>query len=116
MLVIDDVSLRVAGRLLIERSTVQIPDGARVGLIGRNGTGKSSLFRAIAGDITVEHGGFFRPARATIGRLPQEAPDGPERLVDIVLAGHRERTALLPEAELAIDPHRIAEIHSPLAD
>ena len=72
MLVIDDVSLRVAGRLLIERSTVQIPDGARVGLIGRNGTGKSSLFRAIAGDIAVEHGGFAYPARAAIGRLPQE--------------------------------------------
>jgi ATP-binding cassette subfamily F protein 3 len=116
MLVIDDVSLRVAGRLLIERSTVQIPDGARVGLIGRNGTGKSSLFRAIAGDIAVEHGGFFRPARATIGRLPQEAPDGPELLIDLVLAGHRERTALFAEAETAVDPHRIAEIQSRLAD
>jgi ATP-binding cassette subfamily F protein 3 len=116
MLVIDDVSLRVAGRLLIERSTVRIPDGARVGLIGRNGTGKSSLFRAIAGDIAVEHGGFFRPARATIGRLPQEAPDGPELLIDLVLAGHRERTALFAEAETAVDPHRIAEIQSRLAD
>src|ERR1700732_4015108 len=110
MLVIDDVSLRVAGRLLIERATVQIPDGARVGLVGRNGTGKSSLFRAIAGDIAVEHGSFARPARATIGRLPQEAPDGPERLIDLVLAGNRARTALLQEAETATDPHRIAEI------
>jgi ATP-binding cassette, subfamily F, member 3 len=116
MLVIDDVSLRVAGRLLIERATVQIPDGARVGLVGRNGTGKSSLFRAIAGDIAVEHGSFARPARATIGRLPQEAPDGPEPLIDIVLAGDRERTALIREAETAADPHRIAEIQSRLAD
>jgi ATP-binding cassette subfamily F protein 3 len=70
MLVIDDVSLRVAGRLLIEQATVQIPDGARVGLVGRNGTGKSTLFRAIAGDLAIEHGNFARPARATIGRLP----------------------------------------------
>src|SRR5215813_14081202 len=116
MLVIDDVSLRVAGRLLIERATVQIPDGARVGLVGRNGTGKSSLFRAIAGDIAVEHGSFARPARSTIGRLPQEAPDGPDRLIDIVLAGDRERTALLREAETATDPHRIADIQSRLAD
>ena len=116
MLVIDDVSLRVAGRLLIEQATVQIPDGARVGLVGRNGTGKSSLFRAIAGDIAVESGSFARPARATIGRLPQEAPDGPEHLIDIVLAGNRERTALLAEAETATDPHRIAEIQSRLAD
>ena len=116
MLVIDDVSLRVAGRLLIEHATVQIPDGARVGLVGRNGTGKSTLFRAIAGDIAVEHGSFARPARSTIGRLPQEAPDGPEPLIDIVLAGDRERTALIREAETAADPHRIAEIQSRLAD
>jgi ATP-binding cassette subfamily F protein 3 len=116
MLVIDDVSLRVAGRLLIERAMVQIPNGARVGLVGRNGTGKSSLFRAIAGDIVVEHGSFARPARATIGRLPQEAPDGPERLIDLVLAGDRERACLLQEAETATDPHRIAEIQSRLAD
>jgi len=116
MLVIDDVSLRVAGRLLIERATVQIPDGARVGLVGRNGTGKSTLFRAIAGDIAVEHGSFARPARSTIGRLPQEAPDGPEPLIDIVLAGDRERTALIREAVTAADPHRIAEIQSRLAD
>src|SRR5215467_14233021 len=116
MLVIDDVSLRVAGRLLIEHATAQIPDGARVGLVGRNGTGKSTLFRAIAGDIAVEHGSFARPARATIGRLPQEAPDGPEPLIDIVLAGDRERVHLLREAETAADPHRIAEIQSRLAD
>src|ERR1700719_2197820 len=116
MLVIDDVSLRMAGRLLIERATAQIPDGARVGLVGRNGTGKSTLFRAIAGDIAVEQGSFARPARATIGRLPQEAPDGPESLIDIVLAGNRERSRLLAEAETATDPQRIAEIQSRLAD
>src|SRR5215471_7212779 len=99
MLIFDDVSLRVAGRLMVDRATLQIPRGARVGLVGRNGTGKSSLFRAIVGDIAVERGGFVRPARDTIGRLPQEAPAGPERLIDIVLAGDRERMALLQEAE-----------------
>jgi len=116
MLVIDDVSLRVAGRLLIERATVRIPDGARVGLVGRNGTGKSSLFRAIAGEIAIERGEFLRPARATIGRLPQEAPDGPESLLAVVLAADRERAALLEEATTATEPHRIAEIQSRLAD
>ncbi len=116
MLVIDDVSLRVAGRLLIEHASAQIPDGARVGLVGRNGTGKSTLFRAIVGDLAVEHGRFSWPTRASIGRLPQEAPNGPESLIDIVLAGNRERSALLAEAETADDPHRIAEIQSRLAD
>jgi ATP-binding cassette subfamily F protein 3 len=49
MLCINDLSVGVAGRLLIERASAQIPDGARVGLVGRNGTGKSTLFRVIAG-------------------------------------------------------------------
>jgi ATP-binding cassette subfamily F protein 3 len=39
MLVLDNLSLRVAGRLLIDDTSVQIPTGARVGLVGRNGTG-----------------------------------------------------------------------------
>jgi len=116
MLVIDDLTLRIAGRALLEGASAQVPDGARVGLIGRNGAGKSTLFRAIAGDIAPEHGAIALPARARIGRLPQEAPDGPERLIDLVLAADRERTALLAEAEAAHDPHRIAEIQTRLAD
>jgi ATP-binding cassette subfamily F protein 3 len=116
MLVIDDLTLRIAGRALLEDASAQVPDGARVGLIGRNGAGKSTLFRAIAGDIAPEHGAITLPARARIGRLPQEAPDGPERLIDLVLAADRERSALLAEAEAAHDPHRIAEIQTRLAD
>ena len=116
MLVIDDLTLRIAGRALLEDASAQVPDGARVGLIGRNGAGKSTLFRAIAGDIAPEHGTIALPARARIGRLPQEAPDGPERLIDLVLAADRERTALIAEAEAAHDPHRIAEIQTRLAD
>ena len=95
MLVIDDVSLRMAGRLLIEKASAQIPSGARVGLVGRNGAGKSTLFRAIVGDLAVEQGRFAWPSRATIGQLPQEAPDGPESLIEIVLAG-RPRAGRAP--------------------
>src|SRR5262245_18706224 len=116
MLVIDDLTLRIAGRALLEGASAQVPDGARVGLIGRNGTGKSTLFRAIASDIAPEHGTITLPARFRIGRLPQEAPDGPERLIDLVLAADRERAGLLAEAEAAHDPHRIAEIQTRLAD
>jgi ATP-binding cassette subfamily F protein 3 len=116
MLVIDDLTLRIAGRALLEGASAQVPDGARVGLIGRNGAGKSTLFRAIAGDIAPEHGTIALPARARIGRLPQEAPDGPDRLIDLVLAADRERAALIAEAEAAHDPHRIAEIQTRLAD
>ena len=116
MLVIDDLSLRVAGRLLLDGASARIPDGARVGLIGRNGIGKTTLFRAIMGEIPLEHGSIAVPARARIGRLAQEAPDGPESLIDVVLAADAERTRLLAEAETAHDPHRIAEIQTRLAD
>src|SRR5688572_16343395 len=116
MLTIDQLSLRVAGRLLIDEASVQIPSGARVGLVGRNGTGKTTLFRAITGELALEHGRIDVPARARIGRLTQEAPGGPEPLIDVVLAADRERTALLAEAETATDPHRIAEIQTRLAD
>ncbi len=116
MLVIDGLSLRVAGRLLIDNASAQIPTGARVGVVGRNGTGKTTLFRAIAGEIALEQGSIAAPKRARIGRLAQEAPDGPQSLVEIVLAADRERTELLAAAETGHDPHRIAEIHTRLAD
>src|SRR5215475_5521486 len=116
MLVIDDVTLRVAGKLLLEGACARIPDGARVGLVGRNGVGKTTLFRALAGDMPIEHGEFALPSRARIGRLAQEAPDGPESLIEVVLRADPERNALLAEAETATDPHRIAEIQMRLAD
>jgi len=116
MLVIEDLSVRIAGLSLLDGASARVPAGARVGLIGRNGAGKSTLFRVIAGDIAPEHGSIALPARARIGRLPQEAPDGPESLIEIVLAADRERGALLAEAERASDPHRIAEIQTRLAD
>ena len=116
MLVLDDISVRVAGRLLLDGASARIPEGARVGLVGRNGIGKTTLFRAIAGEIAIEHGSIVMPARARIGRLAQEAPGGPERLIDVVLAADTERSELLAEAERARDPHRIAEIQTRLAD
>src|SRR3954464_2412912 len=116
MLVLDDISLRIAGRLLLDGASARIPEGARVGLVGRNGIGKTTLFRAIAGEIGIEHGSIGMPARTRIGRLAQEAPSGPERLIDVVLAADVERTQLLAEAETARDPHRIAEVQTRLAD
>jgi ATP-binding cassette subfamily F protein 3 len=116
VLVLDDISVRIAGRLLLDGASARIPEGARVGLIGRNGIGKTTLFRAIAGEIGIEHGSINMPVRARIGRLAQEAPGGPERLIDVVLAADTERTQLLAEAETARDPHRIAEIQTRLAD
>src|SRR6185295_3131959 len=104
MLVIDDLSLRVAGRLLLDGASARIPDGARVGLIGRNGIGKTTLFRAIMGEMPLEHGSIAVPARARIGRLAQEAPDGPERLIDVVLAADAGRMRVALAAVLFSEP------------
>jgi ATP-binding cassette subfamily F protein 3 len=116
MLSITDVSVRLAGRLLIDHGTAQIVPGARVGLVGRNGTGKSTLFKAIRGELSTESGTIAIPPRWRVGSLAQEAPNGPESLIEVVLAADLERDALLREADTARDPHRIAEIQTRLVD
>jgi ATP-binding cassette subfamily F protein 3 len=116
MLIIDDLSVRIAGRLLIENATVRIPDGSRIGFVGRNGSGKSTLFNVITHDVAAEHGDIELPSRWRIGRLAQEAPNGPESLIEVVLKADIERARLLELAETETDPHEIAEIHGRLSD
>src|SRR5690242_11118706 len=116
MLSMSDISIRLAGRLLIDDATVQIVPGARVGLVGRNGTGKTTLFRAIRGELATESGTITIPPRWRVGSLAQEAPDGPDSLIKVVLKADIERDTLLLEAETAQDPHRIAEIQTRLVD
>ncbi|MBV9557878.1 MAG: ABC-F family ATP-binding cassette domain-containing protein, partial [Pseudolabrys sp.] len=116
MLTIEDLSIRVAGRLLLDNASARITPGSRVGLIGRNGSGKSTLFNAITGDQTTETGDIEVSPRWRVGRLAQEAPNGPESLLDVVLKADLERASLMEEAETATDPHRIAEIQTRLAD
>ena len=116
MLVVSDLSYRIGGRVLLDQATVALPAGARVGLVGRNGAGKTTLFRIIAGDIAPERGDAQIPPRSRIGRLAQEAPDGPENLLEVVLKADGERTRLLREAETETEPARIAEIQCRLAD
>lgn len=116
MLSITDISIRLAGRLLIDHGSAQILPGARVGFVGRNGVGKSTLFRAIRGELPSETGRITIPPRWRIGSLAQEAPDGPESLIEVVLKADLERAALLHEAETAHDPIRIADIQTRLVD
>jgi ATP-binding cassette, subfamily F, member 3 len=116
MLSITDISVRIAGRLLIDHSSAQIVPGARVGFVGRNGVGKSTLFAAIRGELPTETGTIAIPPRWRVGSLAQEAPNGPENLIEVVLKADLERDALLREADTAHDPHRIAEIQTRLVD
>jgi ATP-binding cassette subfamily F protein 3 len=116
MLQITDLTLRIAGRPLLEGASLALPEGAKAGFVGRNGAGKTTLFRAIAGEISPDAGSINLPKGSRIGRVEQEAPSGPQTLVETVLAADDERAALLHEAEAATDPHRIAELHARLGD
>ena len=116
MLIINDLSLRIAGRLLLDHASVTLPTGSKAGLVGRNGTGKTTLFNAITGEISAETGSIGLPKNVRIGQVAQEAPGTEEPLIEIVLKADTERLALMTEEQTATDPHRIAEIHMRLAD
>ncbi len=116
MIVLDDISLRLAGRLLIDHASVAIPENARVGVVGRNGSGKTTLFKALVGELELESGAIRLPNRTRIGRVAQEAPAGPDSLIDRVLAADTERAALLRERETTTDPMRMGEIEHRLID
>jgi ATP-binding cassette, subfamily F, member 3 len=116
MLHINDLSYRIEGRPLFEHATAGIPEGHKVGLVGRNGTGKTTLLRLIAGEIAPDDGSIGYPKNARLAHVSQEAPGGPETLLETVLAAHTELAQLSAEAETASDPHRISEIHARLSD
>jgi ATP-binding cassette, subfamily F, member 3 len=116
MLHINDLTYRIGGRILFDRATAAIPAGHKVGFVGRNGTGKTTLLRLIMGDIAPDDGTVSWPKTAKVGGVAQEAPGGPQSLLETVLAADKERASLLAEAETASDPHRIAEIQLRLSD
>src|SRR5882757_873699 len=116
MLQIQDVTIRIAGRSLLDTASVSVPAGHKAGLVGHNGTGKSTLLRAIRKEIGLDGGQIGYPARWRMASVAQEVPAGPASLLDTVLAADTERAALLDEAETAEDPDRIGEIHARLVD
>ena len=116
MIKLHDISYSVEGRPLLENASATIPAGHKVGLVGRNGTGKTTLFRLIRGELSLETGSIELPRQARIGGVAQEVPGNDTSLLDTVLAADTERAELLAEAERADDPNRIAEIQTRLAD
>ncbi len=116
MLHINDLTYRIGGRLLFEQATVVVRAGHKVGLVGRNGTGKTTLFKLLLGDLAPDGGEINIRKGMRIGTVTQEAPSGKVKLIDSVLAADLERTDLLSRAETVTDPHEIAEVHIRLAD
>ena len=116
MLRLDQITYRIGPRTLFDGASATINPGHRVGFVGRNGTGKTTLLGMVTGETEPDSGSISVPSRWRVGITRQEAPDGPENLIDIVLAADEELVELNREAECATDPQRIAEIHVRLHD
>ena len=115
MLTLQNIAYRVEGRLLFEGVTAQIGARQRLGLVGRNGCGKTTLLRLIAGRLDPDEGDIIRARGLSVRLVDQEVPGGPLTPRAAVLAAHEERAALIAEAEGA-DGVRRAEIEARLAE
>ena len=116
MLHLNDLTVRIEGRTILDSATAGIPTGHKVGLVGRNGAGKTTLLKIIAGDMSPDDGSITVPRAARIGHIAQEAPGGEESLLEWVLDADTERSRLLAEADTTEDADRIGEIHERLAE
>ncbi len=114
MLNITGITVRLGGRVILDRATAALPTGSRVGLIGRNGAGKTTLMKVIAGLGEHDDGSIEMAKAARIGYIAQEAPTGKTTPFEAVLAADTERAALLAEEETTDDHHRIGDIHERL--
>ncbi|HKQ10419.1 MAG TPA: ABC-F family ATP-binding cassette domain-containing protein [Rhizomicrobium sp.] len=111
MLVIDNITVRIAGREILSGATANLPAGRRIGLVGRNGAGKSTLFKVILGQLHQDDGEISVPSAWRVGAVAQEAPGTDTSLLDTVLQADPERLALLAEAEHETDGHRLGDIY-----
>src|SRR5262252_6690675 len=119
MLTLSEVTYRVGGRTgrrLLDQAGAYIPEGAKVGLVGRNGAGKSTLLDLIRGVLQPDDGTIELPRSCRIGFLAQEAPSGEASPLETVLAADRERARLLAEREAGAEPLRLAEIETRLVE
>jgi ATP-binding cassette, subfamily F, member 3 len=113
MLRIDNLVFNAWGRNFFDSASVAIPAGTKVGLVGRNGVGKSTLFKLIKGDLVPQGGDILLPKQAQIGSVDQEHPATPVSLLDTILAADTRRDALNARLETAA-PEELAEIYHEL--
>ncbi len=116
MINFKNISFSIGGVSLFDGTSAFVPTGHKVGIVGRNGVGKTTLFKLILKEITLDGGVIEVPRNYKIGAVAQEAPSNEEKLIDTVLAADIERAKLLTASEIETDPNKIADIHIRLAD
>jgi ATP-binding cassette subfamily F protein 3 len=119
MLRLLDLALARGVNVLYKNVSLIAPPGERIGLVGANGCGKSTLFAAILGELTPEHGELETPPAARIAHVAQDIEATDETALDYVLGGHAPLTAARAElaaAEAQHDEMRLAHAHATLAE
>ncbi|MCA3071981.1 MAG: ATP-binding cassette domain-containing protein [Rhodocyclaceae bacterium] len=119
MIRFQNLALRRGAKLLVSDATVQIAPGEHVGLVGDNGSGKSSLVSLLLGELLPDAGDVFIPAHWRIAHVAQHAPHSERGATEFVIDGDRELRQLeadLEKAEAAHDGHAAGELHAKLAD
>jgi ATP-binding cassette subfamily F protein 3 len=114
MLNLNGITVRLGGRVILDGASAALPPGSRVGLIGRNGAGKSTMVKVIAGQLEPDGGAAEMPRGSRIGYIAQEAPHGDATPFDTVLAADEERAALMAESETSEDPDRLGDLYERL--
>ncbi|MFC3580179.1 ABC-F family ATP-binding cassette domain-containing protein [Sphingomonas hylomeconis] len=114
MLNINGITVRLGGRMILDRASATLPPKSRVGLIGRNGAGKSTLMKVMIGQLEPDDGEIEMPKKTRIGYLQQEAPHGQTTPIETVLEADKERATLLAESETCEDPDRLGEVYERL--
>jgi len=114
MIQLKNLTLRRGTKVVLEGASLTLNPGEKVGLVGRNGAGKSSLFALLTGKLQADAGDAEVPAHWQVAEVAQDMPETDEGATDFVLAGDRvlmAAHAALAEAEAADDGMAIAEAH-----
>ena len=117
MIAFRNFALRRGERLLLSEVDLSLHAGTRVGVVGRNGCGKSSLFAAILGDVDADRGDIDLPTRLRIASVAQETPSLPDSALDFVLGGDAAVFEVIRAEAAAMDAEdydAVAEAHQKL--
>ncbi|RLV58219.1 ABC transporter ATP-binding protein [Parashewanella curva] len=117
MISISQAQLIRGSKTLLDEASLTIYPGHKVGLVGANGTGKSSLLALIQGKLSLDKGDFSLPTGWQIASVAQETPALEKSALEYVLDGdqeYRQLEAELEQAQAKDDGHKIADIHGKL--